>query len=416
MINVKYLAQILFLLFIIPLLSACWDQSAIDQRAYVVALGIGKSENENQIQVTFLITNPELSKKEATTNEPTQEIISFTANDVIVARNMANSVIEKEISYNLLSSIVVSEELAKEDRFLRYMYDLAKEPQIKRNIPVIVTKEKARGFLENNRPVLESRIHKYFDLILNSANEAGLIPKSDLNSYFRVTEADGDLFLAVYGTSEISQDGDVSVEDNFIAGKMNIEGETNKVQLIGSAVFKEGIMIGTLTGEETRIAILLNDILNNMGPIYTTYQDPFNEKYKVTARIQTEKKIDVKMDLKNNQPSIDVSIPIYMDIMTQHSMVDYANDSQKRESLQKSIEEQITNKINNLIKKTQEEYKGEPFGWSVLARKQFTTITEYENFDWMKTYPNIKVNISVNVNFGNFGEQSDIPDFEEVRD
>ncbi|RKJ30983.1 hypothetical protein D7X33_40885, partial [Butyricicoccus sp. 1XD8-22] len=271
-------------------------------------------------------------------------------------------------------------------------------------------------FLQNTRPLLESRIHKYFDLILKSANEAGLIPKSDLNSYFRITEADADLFLTIYGTSEISQDGDGSVDDNFLAGKMNIEGETNKIQLIGSAIFKEGIMIGTLTGEETRIAILLNDILNNMGPIYTTYQDPFNEKYKVTARIQTEKKIDVKMDLKNDQPVIDVSIPIYMDIMTQHSMVDYANDSQKRETLQRSIEEEITNKINNLIKKTQEEYKGEPFGWSVLARKQFTTITEYEKFDWMKTYPNIKVNISVNVSFGNFGEQSDIPDFEEVRD
>lgn len=51
------------LLLFIPFLSACWDQIAIDERAYVVALGLGKSEDENKIQVTFLITNPELSKK-----------------------------------------------------------------------------------------------------------------------------------------------------------------------------------------------------------------------------------------------------------------------------------------------------------------------------------------------------------------
>ncbi len=39
----------------------------------------------------------------------------------------------------------------------------------------------------------------------------------------------------------------------------------NPVQLIGSAVFKEGKMIGKLTGEETRIAILLDNTQNIQG-------------------------------------------------------------------------------------------------------------------------------------------------------
>ncbi|KGR85296.1 hypothetical protein CD30_19180 [Ureibacillus massiliensis 4400831 = CIP 108448 = CCUG 49529] len=402
------------LLLFIPFLSACWDQIAIDERAYVVALGLGKSEDENKIQVTFLITNPELSKKEAGTNEPALETISFQANDVIVAKNKANSVIAKEVSYNLLRAVIISEEFAKEDRTLRWMYDLSKEYEIKRNVPLIVVKESIDTFFQNNRPQLETKIHKYFDLILESANKSGLIPKSNLNSYYRVTEADGDLYLVIYGTSEISQGGD-GTEDEFIAGKMDIQGETNQVQFIGSAIFKEGKMIGKLNGEETRLAILLNNTLK-MGVIYTTYTDPFNEKYKITSRILNKENIHVKMDLKNNSPSVDVSIPIYMDIMTQHSMVDYVNDSEKRGILKKSIEKEITDKITALVKRTQEEFKGEPFGWSIIARKQFATLPEYREFDWMNTYPSMEVNIKVEVNFGNFGQQSEIPNFEEVRD
>ena len=415
----QHLSPILFFIFIIPLLSGCWDQTSIEERAYVVAIGLDKSKsgNENQIQVTYLLGNPEFSKKEAMTNEPPMEMITFDTNDVTVGKNKANTVIAKEISFNLLSVILVSEEFAKDKNFIRWMYDTTKEREIKRKTPVIVTKEETTKFFKQNRPKLESRIHKYYDYILKYGSEAGMIPNSESNigKYYRTTQADASLYLAIYGTSEKSDYSRSNEEDSFMAGEMKVGEETNKVQFMGSAVFKEGKMIGKLTGEETRATVLLNDTLE-MGAILATYKDPFDERYRITAKLLKKEKTDVKMDLKNPLPKINVSIPIYLDILTQHSMVDYANDSQKRERLKQSIEEEISNTLDALIKKTQEEFKGEPFGWATLARKQFLTIKEFENYDWMKTYPEIDVNIEVKINIGNFGNQSDVPNLEEMRD
>lgn len=401
------------------ILSGCWDQTSIEERAYVVAIGLdkSKSDNENQIQVTYVIANPEYSKKEAMSNEPPMEVITFDANDINVARNKANTVIAKEISFNLLSVLIVSEELAKDQNFIRWMYDATKEREIKRNTPFIVVKEETTEFFKQNQPKLESRIHKYYDLILKYASEAGMVPNShsNLGRYYRLTQADASLYLGIYGTSEKSEYKRRAEEDPFIAGEIEIKGGSNKVQFMGSAVFKEGQMIGTLTGEETRAAVLINENLN-MGSILATYKDPFDNRYRVTTRILQKEDIKIKMDLKSPLPTIDVSIPLYIDILSQHSMVDYVNDTEKRERLKQSIEEEITKTYNKLIKKTQEEFKGEPFGWSVIARRQFLTIKEFEDFDWMKTYPEIDVNLSVKVNIGNFGNQSKVPDLEEMRD
>ncbi|TFI47742.1 hypothetical protein E4O93_11175, partial [Diaphorobacter sp. DS2] len=186
-------------------------------------------------------------------------------------------------------------------------------------------------------------------------------------------------------------------------------------QFVGAAVFKEGRMIGRLTGEETRLSGLLNNTISK-SDILTSFPDPFDERYRIAARIIQKEANVVKMNLKNGESAIDVTVPLYMEILSDHSMVNYAKHSGKRNHLKQYIEERITQKMNDLIAKTQEEYKGEPFGWSLIARRHFSTVPEYEKFDWMKSYPNMKVNVAVKIKFGEFGRQSELPSLEQMRD
>ncbi|MFC7686116.1 Ger(x)C family spore germination protein [Ureibacillus sp. GCM10028918] len=403
------------LIFLLILLSGCWDQTNIDKRAYVVAIGLDKTEEDHQYKITYLISNPELSKQQPGSNEPGKEIITFKTNDLMTAKKLANTVVAKEISYNLMTVLVVSEELAKDKFFLRFIYDAIKARDISRDTPLIVSKENASKFLSNNDPKLETRIHKYFELIMESGSESGFIPKSTLHSFFRITEADADLFLAAYGTTEKSDNNKDILNDDFLAGEFQVGGQTNNSQLIGSALFKEGKMIAKLTAKETRIAILLNDTLD-MGELLTTYPDPHNEHYRLGVRVMKKKANKVNMQLKGDTPSIDVEVPIRVDILANHSMKNYSKDNQERKELKKYLEEQMTKEINNLVKKTQEEYKGEPFGWSLSARKKFKSIPEYEAFDFMKTYPHMIVKVKVSIEFGNFGRQSEMPNLDEMRD
>ena len=405
--------RILWLLIVLPLLSGCWDQIGIDSRAYVVALGLDKGD-DNHLIVTYLISNPEYSKQEGPTSEPSHEIISFPALDFITAKNTANSIVAKQVTYHMLQALIVSEELAKDPNFIRYMYDVTKEREIKRNVPMIVTKEKVSTFLKENNPKLESRAHKYFQFILENANKAGLIPDFKLHNYFEITESDASLFITPYATTKKDNNtGEKVGDDEILAGQLDANGEANKTQFLGSAVFKEGKMIGKLNGEETRLTILLNETLK-MGEIYWSFSDPINPQYQIVARMMKREKNVVKMDLKRNIPTIDITVPLYLDILSIHSMENFSNGNIKL--LRSHIEESLKKKMEKLLLKSQEEFKGEPFGWSLIARKQFWTRYDYENFDWMKSYPKMKVNIKVDVFIGTFGEQNQLPELQEVRD
>ena len=56
------------------------------------------------------------------------------------------------------------------------------------------------------------------------------------------------------------------------------------------------------------------------------------------------------------------------------------------------------------IKKTQEEYKSEPFLWYLEARRTFWTIQDYENYDWPKKYADAKVEVTYDIKVESFGE------------
>jgi spore germination protein KC len=414
----RKMVKILSVMLTCLVLTGCWDQRQIEKRAYVYAIGMDKAEEENKFTITYLIINPEFGSQitGGGSTETPAEIISFETNDLITSRNLANAVIAKEISYDLLRSVFVSEDLAKDDRFIRWIYDATKDREIRRDNFFIVTQEKVSHFFEKNDPKLETRVHKYFDFILNRGSETGMIPESDLHRFFKTTEADASLFLAIYGTT-VKEDEEKSdkEEDRIFAGQLAEKGKTNPTQFIGSAVFKEGKMIGKLTGEETRMAILLNDTLE-MSDVLTTFPDPFNEKYRIATRIIKKKNNVVKMMLKNHSGVIDVTIPLYVEILSDHSMINYSKDAEKRKKLKQSLEDKLASKLEDFVKKTQEEFKGEPFGWSLIGRKKFQTISEFKKFDWMKSYPTMKVNIKVDIRFGEFGRQSELPKYEKVRD
>lgn len=395
-------------------LTGCWDQKEIDKRAYAIGIGLDKVEEEGKIRVTYVIANPEFGSRQnggTGANEPPREIISFIAEDFISSKETANTIISKEISYDILGFIFVSETLAQEDDFRIFMYDAAKESEIRRDTELIVTKEEALQFLENNQPIFETKLHRFFELITERGMENGMIPPdSTLLYYFRITEAGNDLFLATYATAEkeVTNQNKSYFDDNFYAGELQVEGEINKTQFAGSAVFKDGKMIDKFTAEETRISIFLNNTLH-AAHMLKSFPDPFNDKYRIATNIKQKHDSKIKLDLNKSTPSIDVTIPLVIDVLSNHSMIDYFRDVEKRNILKQSIIDYLTLKSEEMINKTQEEYKMQPFGWSLKARRFFLTIPAFKEFDWPNKYPDMDVTVNYKITFGNFGRQSEVP-------
>ena len=109
---------------------------------------------------------------------------------------------------------------------------------------------------------METRPHKYFQFMIDHGIENGLIPDSTLFRFFKTTDRGTDLFLAMYTTAEKEKNPPIKREDEYLAGQVNATGEIDDTQFIGSAVFKNGVMIGKLNGQETRIVNILDDTTN----------------------------------------------------------------------------------------------------------------------------------------------------------
>ena len=81
----KIVCKSLLLLATVFLLTGCWDREELEDKAYVIGLGLDHSKAEDKIKVTMLIANPEVGSMQGgggSTEKP-REIISFDANDFL---------------------------------------------------------------------------------------------------------------------------------------------------------------------------------------------------------------------------------------------------------------------------------------------------------------------------------------------
>ncbi|WP_070119596.1 Ger(x)C family spore germination protein [Bacillus marinisedimentorum] len=409
--------KILLLIFPLLFLAGCFDKQEPEQQAYVMAVGLDAMEEKGKLRVTFQIGNPEATSLMGTGgNEPPYETVTLTANDFMSAKNTANSFVARRITLDHVKVLIVSEELARSDDFIRVIQSILRSKELRRNVQLVVSKEPASEFINNNKPKLETRPHKFFQFIINRARETGIIPYSDLHRFLQITEGDADLFLAIYATSDPENQINDGLEDEFLAGEIPQEGG-NQTQFMGSAVFKEGIMIDKINGELTRLSMWLDNTFR-VEDFMVTYPDPNQQDFRITARVikPDRTKVDVKYRPKGTAV-IRAEIPMDVEILAVPSMTDYSSDRKKQKKLKEHIETNLEKTAAAFIEKTQKEYKGEPFYWSLYVRKHFKTISEYEKADWMNNiYPNADVKVEFTINSLTFGKTVKESNLNEIRD
>lgn len=397
------------------MIAGCWDRNDLEELAYIIAIGIDKSESHGMMKITYQIANPEASgMANGAAAEDASDIITVDAPDFISARDLLVSFVSREANFTHMKVLVVSEEIARGEELVDYIKPAVRDREFDRKITFIVCREKAADYIRSNDPTLETRPHKFFELMTDRWEETGLIPDSTLNEYLHRLEEDAGLFLATYSTAEKIETEKNGMEDEYTAGQVEKEGG-NPVQTIGSAVIKEGKMIGTLTGEETRIALVLRPYIE-VGTMVVTYDDPLAEGKHITARVYSEERTKVSINTDQEHPVVNVEIPIILEILTITSHIDYIQDLEKQDLLKRHIEEKYLEVAGKFIKKTQQQFQADPFRWSLIARKNFLTLQEYWDYAWMNTYPNAEVNLDVNVEIREYGKQLRPPNIELIKD
>jgi spore germination protein KC len=401
----KTVCKLWLVFMIIFLLTGCWDRRELEDKAYVIGLGLDRSKIEGKIKVTMLLANPEVGSMQGgggSTEKP-REIISFDTIDFIAARGAANTIVSRVISYDLLKVIVVSEDFAKDPEFFPILYDAAYDKEIRMNTYVAISKEKASQYFLNNRPKMETRPHKYFQYMIEHGIQNGLIPNSTLYRFFKTVDRGTDLFLAMNTTAK-REHPKIRGEDNYYAGQVNASGELDDTQFMGSVVFRNGRMVGKLTGQETNIVNTLDDT-TNIKDFIIDIPSPFPGTIKqIAVRVMKRENNSVKMNLKGPRPKIVITLPLQFEVMSNPTNVDF-NKKKNREILKKQLARHFKIEHEKLLKKTQEKYKGVPYPLSLDANKYFVTNQELKKFNWTKSYVNADISVKPEVEIVDYGKK-----------
>jgi spore germination protein KC len=415
MLNRKTVCRSLLSVLVVCLLTGCWDREELEDKAYVIGLGLDQSKVEGKIKVTMLIANPEVGSMQGGGGsvEKAKEIITFDANDFITAKGTANAVISRSISYDLLKIIIVSEGFAKDPLFIKTIYDTRKDKEIRLDSYLAVSKEKAYKYFLKNKPRMETRPHKYFDFMIDHGVENGLIPDSTLFRFFKTLEGGTDLFLAMYTSTVRQESPEIKGEDEYTAGELNVTGDLDDTQFLGSAVFKNGKMIDKLSGQQTRIINTLDDTTNIDNILISTPDFFSNKKEHMAFRLLKPDNNKVKMNFRESKPKIDITVPLSIEVLANPSMVNL-NDDKNQRKLKQKLTDFLTSTMEEVITKAQTELKGVPYPLSLYARKHFATIKEFEAFNWSKSFVEADITIKADVNIIDYGKQ--VSKFKKMED
>lgn len=397
--------SILLLLALTILLTGCWDRDELEELAIVVGIGLDYIPDKDRIMVTFQIANPQVGiPNTGGDKEEPQEIVTFTAPDFLTARDLANASVARKISFAHNKVIIIGEELARSDQLLPILESSVRDREVRRDTKLLITKESAYEFVRANKPKLETRPHKFYELMMSRWEESGLVPYSTLQRYFQHTETDSSAFLAAYATSQ-SIESKYGDEDDYLAGQIDKMGG-DRTQMIGAAVFKDGRMIGLLSGEENRIALALRPS-SKANTFLTTYIDPVKSEYRVGTRMHRDEAVSYHFNIRTEPVKLSIIVPVQLEILSIPSGVNYVTDVENQRLLRDSIARALEEKYMQLIKKMQGEYQTSAFNWDLIVRRQFWTLDAFSAFDWQKKFTEAEIDVTVKASLQNFGKQLD---------
>ena len=393
------------------LLTGCYDKKEVNNVAYVVSIGIDKSEiDPKKISVTFEFVLPLAVESESSLENKTSTYTTIEASSLYTALNLVNSYISKEINLSHNKLIVFSEEMAI-NGISEYTSTLAHDRNFRSNMYILISKCKAKDYIENTSSIFEKNPAKFYDLLFDSYEYTSFSDNSLLNEYIIKSFSNTTQPTAMLGNISITPENneidnaDISFSQmyqpsnaNYVAGNIPKKGGPD-TELIGLSVFRYSKLVGELTGEETLYYLISNNTFKECN-------------YSICDPLSTDKNIDFKLSKKNNTdisvtmidgvPLIKLKANINANILSINLDVNYMN-KENLEKLEHELEYILKQNMRNYLYKTAKEFRSDISGFGNKASKNYLTWDKWEESNWLDIYQFSYFDVEFNVNIDKTG-------------
>jgi Ger(x)C family germination protein len=341
------------------------------------------------------------------------------APSVLEGINLLSSATTRRISLVHTKAIIISEEVAKEG-IEDFLAPIARFRETRRIMQIVICKGSAEEFIKNNNTLIGESTAKAMELASTQANYSGYFPEQSFQDFYTGITSPYKQSYAVYagindfkklqaldksgslplGSDEIFSSM-LKTQYNIPPGEMPRSGN-RKIEFMGTAIFNGSKMVGSLNAYETRYLLM---VTGKFQRGFFTIEDEQSKNNAIVVDMRLGRRPKISAHFEDGIPVINVKLNIEADIGSIQSRIAYEKLTKIGE-LNKSIEQIVQRGVSDVIKKTQQEYNTDVFGFGKRVARNFFTVTEFEEYNWLKHYKDAKINVEVDANVRRTGIMS----------
>jgi Ger(x)C family germination protein len=392
---------ILLVLAIFLVTAGCGGARETDEVGYVIAMGIDKGPEKDNLKVTYQLAIPRaLSGTGSSDSKEATEIITVTATTLVEARNLLNTTIARIPNLSHVKVIIIGESLARQG-VGDFVAPLQRFREFRGSMYIVVSHDStAEEFIKKLTPRLEILPSKYIETMMLSNTENGYYGRSFLHDFYnRLKGGSAAPYASLVAVN--SMDGKDrptdkkspgEKNDEYTAGDIPLTGDGAATNFAGLALFKADKMVGTLTNEECRVVSLLEG--KNAPTCFLAVTDPNVPEKSINIIFRLGRKPKTEVTMQDGHFSFDVDVMLEAEVTSIPSAINYEMAGYK-EQLEDQISQVVQAEMMNMLEKTQ--FLGaDPVGFGYQARAMFRTLPEWKEIDWDKKYSKADFRVKVN--------------------
>lgn len=364
------------IILVIFFITGCWNYNELNTLAITTAMGIDKKGDD--YEVSILIANAK--NKQASSDSANSQNIVYTAKGKTISEALKNIELKnpRKTYIGHLSSLIISEKVAKEGLINSLDLFLRNSESIKRFYVIIARNVKAKDILKIISP-LEAFPAQTITNNIKSSSETQAVSIKVLYSDFIDT-------LIKKGIEPTLPT--ITIEGDIKDGSKNSNLEKSEpdsyIKLGTVAAFKKDKLIDYASLDESRA---INILLNKTDTTVIKYKCENNYINIEITEIKSDINIDneVKINIKANGEIVENSCDINL------------NDPKEIENIEKDFNKKIKSLVNKGINFAQKKASSDIFGIGNMLYKN--NPKKFNNIkDWNKYFSNLKIKVNVDTN------------------
>lgn len=370
----RYIRKFLLLgciVLIITLLSGCWNYREVEDLAIVSGFAVDKKDDH------YLVTTEIISIGSGKDSKITTKLLSMEGTSIFDAFRNAIKIAGRRLYSSQAEIIIVSKEIAEEG-IIPVLDFIGRDTEPRSTLHILVSKEKSAKEILEQQPVTS-------DILSFELNDM-LMSEKSLSNALDIEEWQFANDLAGMGISATLPMIDLNKDNN-----------KPLPEITGTGVFKEDKLVGFLDGEETKTLMFIKNKIKGGLLTNKEYQDgsPTN----VALEIFSNK---TKLKPKYVDGTITMEITTSTDVaIGENGGKDNYIDEAGREKVKKDFEAMLENNIKSLVKKVQEQYDSDIFGFGKTIKMNMPGLWKKIEPKWEQVYKNLDVEVHSTINIKN---------------